>query len=272
MPQIRLESTVRQHPKFIKAGPAACWLYVCAIGYCQEHLTDGRISPTTLRQLGVRSSSGQGKLTVMATKLVEVGLWEQVASGWVIHDYLKHNKSADEIRALIQTRKDNASKGGKASGESRRDPEKPKQSASPESKQLASEESKQLASEIDEKSKQVAEPDLDLVPVLDRTYVRTAPADAAATRDPVENSEPPKTRTSKELAKDPSPKGNYRVIQNIAKGLLNDRTFDDDGELIDVVKAECARLGIAYGPPNEDHDVVHRAVASARCVHAMRSK
>ena len=43
MAWVRIESSVARHKKFQQAGPAASWLWLCGLLYCQEGLTDGVI-------------------------------------------------------------------------------------------------------------------------------------------------------------------------------------------------------------------------------------
>jgi hypothetical protein len=102
-----LESSVRTHRKFLAAGPAACWLWVCGLGYCQEGLTDGFIPRTAIDFLGVKGAAR------LADKLVLVALWDIVAGGWQVHDYLEHNRSSDQVRELMRRRAEGGKLGGR---------------------------------------------------------------------------------------------------------------------------------------------------------------
>ena len=126
MAWIRVQSSVPRHPKFLEAGPAASWLWVCGLAYSQEGLTDGFIPFQALSMLGVRSPEP------LKRKLVAVGLWDEIKGGWQIHDYLHHNRSADQVRQIQSERREAGSNGGKASW-SKRD----KQNALTECKQSA---------------------------------------------------------------------------------------------------------------------------------------
>ena len=114
MAWIRVQSSVPRHPKFLEAGPSASWLWVCGLAYSQEGLTDGFIPFQALSMLGVKSPEG------LKRKLVTVGLWDEVTGGWQIHDYLHHNRSADDVRQLQQERRELGSIGGKRSVEAKR--------------------------------------------------------------------------------------------------------------------------------------------------------
>ncbi len=112
MAYLMVETSVRTHWKFLAAGPAASWLWLCGLGYCQEGLTDGFIPMSALGFLGVEAASS------LALALVEVRLWEPVfegqpMTGWHMHDYLDHNKSAKAIRALMRLRAGNGHRGGR---------------------------------------------------------------------------------------------------------------------------------------------------------------
>ena len=115
MAYIQVEASVRTHRKFLKAGPAASWLWLCGMGYCQDGLTDGFIPFEALDYLGVKAPKN------LKSKLVEVGLWELVEGGWQVHDYLQHNKSASHVDGLKQAKRAAGKAGGLASGEARRE-------------------------------------------------------------------------------------------------------------------------------------------------------
>lgn len=129
MAWLRIESSVSRNRKFVKAGPGPSWLWVCGLAYCQEGLTDGFIPLEAIDFLGVKSARH------LAKHLVAAGLWDAVEGGWQVHDYLKHNRPASDVRRLQDERRQAGANGGKASGESRRS--KPEVFASPELKQPA---------------------------------------------------------------------------------------------------------------------------------------
>jgi hypothetical protein len=102
-----LESSVRTHRKMLKAGPAACWLWACGLGYCQEGMTDGHIPEAAVDFLGVRDARP------LAVVLEQVGLWDRVDDGWQVHDYHDHNKPAEEVRRIMRARQDGGKLGGR---------------------------------------------------------------------------------------------------------------------------------------------------------------
>lgn len=95
--------------------PAAGWAYVVAICYCRQHRTDGAfpLGPL-LRKAGTKKS--------VADKLMGVQLWhgpghncercpQPLPGTAVIHDYLRHQQSGDEIDALSEARREAGRKG-----------------------------------------------------------------------------------------------------------------------------------------------------------------
>ena len=116
MAWIRVESSVARNQKFLKAGPAASWLWLCGLTYCQEGLTDGFIPVSALPLLGV-TGTGKQSPSRLASLLVLACLWDarDDGSGWDVHDYLKHQKSAAEMRAFQHARSKAGANGGRAS-------------------------------------------------------------------------------------------------------------------------------------------------------------
>jgi hypothetical protein len=107
---IKLEDQIAHHPKFLKAGPVASWLWVCGAGYCNKFLTDGFIPAGAVKTLGGIENAGK-----LAAVLVQVGLWEKVDGGYQVHDFHDHNPTAAEVRARRQVH----STAGKAGAEIR---------------------------------------------------------------------------------------------------------------------------------------------------------
>lgn|GEM_PF-1749231 len=113
MTWIKLDDSFPNHPKVIKAGPAAAWLYVSALCYSSSYLLDGYIESSSVEVL---TNIKHYRKAVDA--LIEVGLWEEVEGGYQIHDYLEHQKS----RASVQAEREKSRKRQtKHRAESRRD-------------------------------------------------------------------------------------------------------------------------------------------------------
>lgn len=104
MAWLRIDDRVRTHPKIVKAGPAAAWLWFCGVCYCREHLTDGFI------QSGMVPTLAPGLTAVKkhVAALVNVGLWHSEQGGYRVHDFLDWNPSraqVEEQRAQDRQRK-----------------------------------------------------------------------------------------------------------------------------------------------------------------------
>jgi len=94
MPWIKLDDQYADHPKIVAAGPLAAWLHTCALCYAGRYLTDGFIPERQVRKLADVDDAED-----LAQRLVEVGLWEIAEGGYLIHDYLEYNPSAESVQA-----------------------------------------------------------------------------------------------------------------------------------------------------------------------------
>lgn len=89
----KLDDGFPDHPKVVEAGPLASWLYVCGLCYCNRYLTDGFIPVGQVRRLADVADA-----LMLADRLVEVGLWEEVEGGFAIHDFHDLNMTAEEAK------------------------------------------------------------------------------------------------------------------------------------------------------------------------------
>ncbi|WP_159045329.1 hypothetical protein [Streptomyces sp. WM6373] len=123
---IKVHDGLPDHPKIVKAGGEAAWLYVCGMAYASRQLTDGVIP----KPLALRLTDGS-KPEASASALLRVGLWHEAGHDcprcppvepdtYVIHDYIVHQRSASEVEDLRAKRSAAGQKGGKRSGQSRR--------------------------------------------------------------------------------------------------------------------------------------------------------
>lgn len=116
---IRLSVDLPMNPKLATIdNPAAGWAYVVSLCYCGQNLTDGSFPmPAVLRLAGVRKT--------IATLLVRANLWHETGHGCdkcpqpmagmgVVHDYLKHQRSAGEAKSLRDARRDAGRKGAES--------------------------------------------------------------------------------------------------------------------------------------------------------------
>jgi hypothetical protein len=115
MAWVKIDDQFADHPKIIAVGPLAAWLYVCGLTYCGRYLTDGFIPEGQTRKLADVENPSE-----LVAKLVATGLWVATEDGYIVHDYLEYNPTAEEVKATRQSRSNAGRKGGIASGESKR--------------------------------------------------------------------------------------------------------------------------------------------------------
>jgi len=94
VPYAQIDVSAPRHHKVAMLSDAAFRLWVTALCYCQEHLTDGHIHRGAL----VVMNHGRIKKTVVE-ELVAQSLWVADDRGWVVHDYLAWNDSREKVEA-----------------------------------------------------------------------------------------------------------------------------------------------------------------------------
>lgn len=93
MSWVRIDDCFPDHPKCLKLGSIAKWLWVSGLCYCQRLKTDGRIPKEVVTKL----IPSKDKPRLAAESLVKARLWERDANGdYIVHNYLKHNLSAEQ--------------------------------------------------------------------------------------------------------------------------------------------------------------------------------
>ena len=105
----KLDDGFFRHPKARAAGKDGRALFIAGLCWAASHLTDGFIAET---DLGLIAAEAEVRPAPTARRLVEVGLWEPVDGGWVIHDYLDYNPSAEAVREKRRKRAEAGRKGG----------------------------------------------------------------------------------------------------------------------------------------------------------------
>jgi hypothetical protein len=103
-------------------------LYVQMLCYCKENLTDGFVPFEEIGVLVYPDTPKAGKRD--ADRLVEVGLAEVVEGGYRLPGFLKRNKSKAQVDEVSAAKAAAGRKGGKRSGEVRRNEASTKHSAS----------------------------------------------------------------------------------------------------------------------------------------------
>lgn len=94
-----LEVGFLSNPKVVRAGKDATLLYIAGLLYAAREMSDGFLPSDKLRRIAMDVDLADLDKTVAA--LVDWELWEVVDGGYMVHDYLKHNRSADAIRKSL---------------------------------------------------------------------------------------------------------------------------------------------------------------------------
>jgi len=87
----KVDDKLHGHIKVRRAREAMA-LWVVALSYCADELTDGFVAADVPELL--MGDAGPA----MAAKLATVGLWDAVEGGWRFHDYHDYNPNADDER------------------------------------------------------------------------------------------------------------------------------------------------------------------------------
>lgn len=114
MSWVRLDDHFPTHPKMVAAGHEAAWLHVCALCYCAEHLTDGRVPKAMVPRLSDCRNPRR-----LADRLVEVNAWEVDGDEFVLHDFLEFNPSREQVLLERAAAKERRQRGARTSHESR---------------------------------------------------------------------------------------------------------------------------------------------------------
>lgn len=99
LPWIRFDTTLPENPKILelvsrRGGAASAFVYCCGLAYAGRHGTDGFIPRSALSRLHGKKAD--------AAALVDVGLWEDLETGWLVHDWAEYQQSSqttEEVRA-----------------------------------------------------------------------------------------------------------------------------------------------------------------------------
>lgn len=102
---IRLHDGMTDHPKIDGLSDRAFRLLIDSWCWCSRHLTDGHMPETTWCKRGTRSARAE---------LIAAGLVETTPTGVEMHDYLQHQRSADEVAEMRAKRAEAGRRGGLA--------------------------------------------------------------------------------------------------------------------------------------------------------------
>lgn len=123
MSWLKLDDAFPDHPKLGMLSDLAVlggWLWVSGLCYCGRYLTDGFVPHGQVGKLADFREFGVDVREV-ASRLVDVGLWERTEGGYQVHDYLKYNPSRADHDASKASLSARGKKGASARHGKRRD-------------------------------------------------------------------------------------------------------------------------------------------------------
>lgn len=87
----KVDDGLHSSPKWAATPLRARGLWVTALSWCMDHLTDGHVPAQMLRVFGATKRD--------ATALVTAGLWDEADAGWAFHDWSDYQPDAASIKA-----------------------------------------------------------------------------------------------------------------------------------------------------------------------------
>ena len=100
---VAIELDFIDNPKILEVGAMGGWAHLKAIVYCARHRTDGFLSDAAVwtilhddPQLAEEADNG------LVASMCQANLWHRVSNGYMVHDYLEHQGSAETMREKRQ--------------------------------------------------------------------------------------------------------------------------------------------------------------------------
>lgn len=106
---IRIDVLLPEHPKIDLLSRSARWTLVELWCYCGRNRTDGIVSAARWKTFG---TAGERRQIEDAGFAEPIGL----GGGYVMHGYLEHQRSREQIEQLSKNRADAGRKGGSSRG------------------------------------------------------------------------------------------------------------------------------------------------------------
>lgn len=107
-------NSLAQHRKALEAGAEAIGLWTLAGAWSCGQLTNGFVPDSVVARLVANAEA-------LASRLVQVGLWERVENGYQFHEWTDYQPDAEQERHRQEQRREAGRKGGLRSGKSRRE-------------------------------------------------------------------------------------------------------------------------------------------------------
>jgi hypothetical protein len=95
MAWVRLDDQIFMNAKIIDLSKDAKLLYLSGLTLAAAQLTDGYLSTMSVRM----AAAAVDVERAAAAELIAAGLWTEGVGGIQIHDYLKYNKTAEQVKA-----------------------------------------------------------------------------------------------------------------------------------------------------------------------------
>lgn len=92
------------HPKALAAGRDARDVYLAALCWSNQQRTDGVIPSHALPLIA--SLAGVADADQAASRLCEVGLWDNHVDGWQVHDFLAYQQSKEDREAWLKSERE----------------------------------------------------------------------------------------------------------------------------------------------------------------------
>jgi hypothetical protein len=98
---IKIDDTLPNNPKILPLSDGAFRLYIEALCYCNQYLTDGFLADAVLLRLDINNNRKE---------LVEACLWIECLDGMQINDYTEHQTAKSEVEKKREQNKERSSR------------------------------------------------------------------------------------------------------------------------------------------------------------------
>jgi hypothetical protein len=123
---LKIDDRIVDHPKMFAAArhlgrrghARAFGVYMAGLCYANGHLTDGFLAESVVESFKIDRTPTE---VAQVLAFPEIGLWENVAGGWRIHDYHQFNPKAADVKEKLaadrdRKREERAGKSGPGNG------------------------------------------------------------------------------------------------------------------------------------------------------------
>lgn len=114
MTYVLLDDNYPNNPKVEPLTIQAKYLYVCGLCYCNRNLTDGALTAKAVKKILLEADVRQKHVV----ELMDAGLWDRAADGFLVHDWGDVNHPAEVVKAkrkeVSEKRREAGRKGAEA--------------------------------------------------------------------------------------------------------------------------------------------------------------